>query len=225
MTTTENHVTQLNGFTTEEWQHMLDSARAERNDLDRLLTERQQELEHARTAFERTEENYRQLDQILLTRTNELNNATSELRDMTESRDALTARRDALVRELGVVREQVTTATNELTQFKDRVVETATSYANEHGWCSVVDQALSDMGLARKKTAYQATLQITVSFTAELREGRDELPSDSWVQGSLRSDALRRAIVESFGMDSDHRSASVGEIDFEVSDVDDDDND
>lgn len=109
-------------------------------------------------------------------------------------------------------------AARELVRFKDQVVEVATRYAVENSWCSTVNQALQEMGLEMKPKSYSATLQITVEFVAEMAERRD-IPSESWVRDSMQTDAIRRAIANSFSMDSDHAGVSVNDIEFEVTSV------
>ena len=58
------------------------------------------------------------------------------------------------------------TAEIELEEFKNRVAAVASRYAKAHGWCSVVDEALSDLGLERISSRYTAALNIRVEFTA-----------------------------------------------------------
>lgn len=115
-----------------------------------------------------------------------------------------------------------TEAARELERFKEQVVEVATRYAVENSWCSTVNQALQEMGLEMKPKSYSATLQITVEFTAEMAERRD-IPSESWVRDSMQTDAIRRSIANAFAMDSDHAGVSVNDIEFEVTSVEEND--
>lgn len=62
----------------------------------------------------------------------------------------------------------------ELAAFKARVVEVATRYAREHNMCSVIDSALTELGLERARTRYTFTVTVDVPATARV----DTLRSD-----------------------------------------------
>lgn len=47
----------------------------------------------------------------------------------------------------------------EFEAFKQKVAEVATRYAKEHDWCDVVDEALEELGLERKKSRVKVTLE------------------------------------------------------------------
>lgn len=107
----------------------------------------------------------------------------------------------------------------EFDAFKERVVSVASDYAQQHGWCSVVDEALGDLGLERHPKKYVATAVIRVKFIATLRE-RQELPGEGWVRDSIREGALREAIRGGFELDADHDGVEVDYVDIDdVEDV------
>jgi uncharacterized coiled-coil DUF342 family protein len=107
---------------------------------------------------------------------------------------------------------------SDLEAFRERVVAVASEAAEEHGWCDTIDQILGELGLERKPWGYTGDLTITVQFQTQLTSRRD-LPDENWVLNSMNEDAIRRAIYSNFGMDSDHRSSSVNDVSFEVSNV------
>lgn len=108
----------------------------------------------------------------------------------------------------------------ELEAFKRKVVQVAEEYAKEHGWCSVIDEALDELGLKRAPTSYTAQMTIQVSFTGVLATRRD-LPSDNWVESSVGTGAIEEAIRGAFGLasDEDHEGGSIDNISFNVDDV------
>lgn len=149
--------------------------------------------------------------------------ARTELEDrittLTDNQDTLHERIRTLGNERDALRTRVSVLTNghndELEQFKQQVAEVATRYARIHEMCSVVDQALRELGLSRLPSGYSATLEITVEFTADMRE-RNEEPERSWVRDSIQTTQLRRAIMDSFGMDSDHTGSDISDISFDI---------
>lgn len=153
------------------------------------------------------------VDQQLLERTLERDRAIQE-------RDAARKERDlanTYAREANQSREQVTA---ELEAFKVKVVQVATDYAEEHNMCSVVDDALRDLGLEPKAKRYSGTLTITVNFHADLTRRRD-LPSEGWVLQSLDGTAsIQEAIQRHLRFDSDHNGGAVDDVEFQITDVD-----
>jgi hypothetical protein len=107
--------------------------------------------------------------------------------------------------------------------FKRKVVEVADEYAQEHGWCSVIDQALEDLGLERSPKEYRAKLTITVDVYGVLARGRRDLPEGDWVRDSIGVRGIERAIRDHIAFDDDHLSGSVDAFEFEVDDVQDND--
>ncbi len=108
---------------------------------------------------------------------------------------------------------------HELAAFKERVADVASEYAVRHGWCSVVDQALGELGLERRAEKYTATAMIKVTFTATLAQRRG-LPSEEWVRNSIREDALLDAIREDFALDDDHSGVEIDDVEIdEITDV------
>jgi hypothetical protein len=146
--------------------------------------------------------------------------ATSALLERSrEQQLALSNTHDSLESRLIQAQQAQSRAESALDNFKEQVVDVASRFATEHGWCSVIDEALEELGLKRKPKTYSAKLTITVDFTAGLSSGRSDTPSESWVRDSVQFEAIRRAIQHNFQMDSDHESASVDQIEYDVEDV------
>jgi hypothetical protein len=65
-------------------------------------------------------------------------------------------------------------------EFRDKVRDTAIRLAREHNWCSVVDGALREMGLAPMRRSYDVEVTITATRTIIIRadeadfDGKDE---------------------------------------------------
>jgi chromosome segregation ATPase len=143
---------------------------------------------------------------------------TADRESLQERLNYLSQRLDDVKMERDSLERRLSQVGLELEAFKEKVAEVASRYADDHGWCGVIDAALEELGLERRPATYLATLTITVDFRADLR-ARRELPDRSWVEQSVQTDTIRRAIENSFGLDSDHTSSSVEEVEFDVSDV------
>jgi len=135
------------------------------------------------------------------------------VRDLTGDRDrlqnatdAVTEEREELLRRFNVSSRAAARAQSELAAFKEQVVEVADQYADEHGWCNVIDKALEELGLERAPKEYRAKLTITLDVYGTLANGRRDLP-------------IERAIRDSIAFDDDHASGSVEDFEFEVDDV------
>lgn len=129
-----------------------------------------------------------------------------EQRDLNDAKDAaqITLRRIA----------------SELNLFKEQVVEVATRYAEDNGWCSVIDDALRELGLVRKAKKYEAALTITVTFIGELGASNRDTPRASWIRDSISNTyEIQRAIEAHFELDSDHDGSEVTDVQFEVTSV------
>ena len=67
--------------------------------------------------------------------------------------------------------------------FRRNVVQTAQRYAEENEWCSVVDEALEEMGL----TLPPSTVQVTVEFDArQFARMVDITPNQYDIQDNVR---------------------------------------
>jgi hypothetical protein len=156
--------------------------------------------------------------------TSEVMAMQQELDLRTAERDALNARAaqltldvDRLYRELCESRE---VAGRDLTRFKQRVVEVATRYAKDNDWCSVIDNALDELGLERPRVKYRARATITVEFTAELADRSANLPGRGWVESSMNMTAIEDAITDALDNDEDHEAeTNVRDISITVSSV------
>lgn len=140
-----------------------------------------------------------------------------------EAKEALTIERNRLAAKCEELQQKLDSTPEgfrELEAFKRKVVQVAEEYAKEHGWCSVIDEALDELGLKRAPTSYTAQLTIQVSFTGVLATRRD-LPSDNWVESSVGTGAIEEAIRGAFGLasDEDHEGGSIDNISFNVDDV------
>ena len=140
---------------------------------------------------------------------------TSSLLEETRGRvSGLTDERDSLQRRLS---QALSDEDAKLERFKEQVVEVASRYAEDNDWCSVIDNALNELGLERKTTVYGGILTITVAFHAERSRGKSGLPSRSWVRDSLSLSSLRGAIEDCLEFDADHESSEVDSVEFAVS--------
>ncbi len=110
----------------------------------------------------------------------------------------------------------IRSADRRLAEFKEKVVEVASGYAQEHGWCDVIDDALRELGLERKAKKYSGTLTIVVSFEAELEPGK-ETPSRQWVRDSVSVDT--ESIEGALKFDSDHTESNVLDVTYQFSDI------
>jgi hypothetical protein len=116
-------------------------------------------------------------------------------------------------------RRQINNATQILERFKEQVQEVATRYAKNNGWCSVVDEALEELGLSRMEPkTYTATLHINVDFTFTPESYSEDGPSDSEVEEMIQTYDLKTRIERYFSM-SGVNSSSVDDVNFDVNDV------
>jgi hypothetical protein len=140
---------------------------------------------------------------------------TSSLLEETRGRvSGLTNERDSLQRRLS---QALSDEDAKLERFKEQVVEVASRYAEDNDWCSVIDNALNELGLERKTTVYGGVITITVAFHAELNRGKTGLPSQRWVRDSLSLSSIRGAIEDSLEFDADHESSEVDSVEFAIS--------
>lgn len=143
---------------------------------------------------------------------------TADRESLQERLNYLSQRLDDVKMERDSLERRLSQVGLELEAFKEKVAEVASRYADDHGWCGVIDQALEELGLERERVTYLATLTVTVCFRAELDAGRD-LPSSDWVRESMQTYAIEQAVRDNFEMDSDHSSSSIDDIDFDVINV------
>lgn len=141
---------------------------------------------------------------------------------LTTRLDLSRSRNESLIQERDSLEQRQAQVLEEFHNFKCQVVEVATRYAVENDWCAVIDKALEELGLERVPFSYRGTLNVSIRFTAETTDRR-ELPDEEWVYNSINTYDIRQAIERAFGMDSDHADSSVGNIEFAVSDVEEDD--
>jgi predicted nuclease with TOPRIM domain len=158
------------------------------------------------------------LEQELTADRNSIGLLTVDRESLQERLNYFSQRLDELKVERDSLERRLSYAGPELAAFKKRVVEVASKYADDHGWCGIIDQALEELGLERERVTYLATLTVTVCFRAELDPGRD-LPSSDWVRESMQTYAIEQAVRDNFEMDSDHSSSSIDDIDFDVINV------
>lgn len=117
-------------------------------------------------------------------------------------RDELLEARSALA----VARQRIEERDRELGDFKTRVTAVAMNYAREHNWCSVVTEALDELGLEPLPTRISGTLTVTYSFTAELDPQR---------RGQLSAEWLRQSVVVS-GTDAPEFDSDFDNTTFDV---------
>lgn len=103
------------------------------------------------------------------------------------------------VTELAILREQLASAHAELDsarrlrdireaefiEFKDSVARVAMRYARRHGWCSVVSDALADLGLQSPDLSVSGTFTVTYSFTGTIANSDYERLTADWIGQSL----------------------------------------
>jgi hypothetical protein len=94
----------------------------------------------------------------------------------------------------------------DLDNFKTRVAAVAMNYAREHNWCSVVTEALDELGLEPPPTRISGTLTVTYSFAAEL---------DPKSRGQLSAEWLRQSVVVS-GTDAPTLDSDFDNTHFDV---------
>jgi len=129
--------------------------------------------------------------------------------ELTDARDELEA-----ARKLRAIRE------SEFAEFKDRVARVAMSYAREHNWCSVVTDALDDLGLQPPDVRVNGEFTVTYTFTAFLSAEHHRDLSDSFVR-----DSLNASVSDGVRLDSDWSDAdiSVESVDVSFYNTDDED--
>lgn len=100
---------------------------------------------------------------------------------------------------------------NDHERFKELVSSTATKYARRHDWCSVVDEALEEMGLEREPVSFSGVISVRINFTANRTDGERGTPNardvNRWLYGE---DDVREAIGENLSLDEDYAG------DFEI---------
>lgn len=75
--------------------------------------------------------------------------------------------------------------------FRQQVVEKAVELAEEHDWCEVVEDALTDLGLEVPKADVEFTMEVRFRATGVSREMRRRVKEgllDEWVSGSFQID-------------------------------------
>lgn len=78
-------------------------------------------------------------------------------------------------------------AQNEYADFRDTVRDTAITLARRHDWCSVVDEALREMGLTPMRQELDVEVKVTATRTITVR-------SSALDAGSLTTDDVRDAL-------------------------------
>lgn len=107
---------------------------------------------------------------------------------------------DMLRRQLTDARRETTLAVRALEHFKEQVVEIGGAAAEEHGFCSVYDQIMEDLGLPRRAREMQVTVRCSfytnVTVVATDEEDAQEKAGDlavagtySWRPGAFFTDA------------------------------------
>ena len=138
---------------------------------------------------------------------------TPEQARITELEATLETRNQRIV----VLERQVNNQSYTAQAFRDQVREVAIDKAQEHGWCSVIDEILEELGLdPRNKPEYSGRVTITVDFTATHDSYQTEAPDSSDI--NLDERGLTTAINRYFSI-SNADSVSVGEINFEIDDI------
>jgi hypothetical protein len=105
------------------------------------------------------------------------------------------ADRDRAQREHGLL-------SNEFDEFRATVVRVAQEKARQHGWCSVVNRALQDMGLEanrRFRVQVEVTATRTVSVEVDAEDGEAAWRQVDGMSQSELADAYERYNGESFG--------------------------
>jgi hypothetical protein len=115
-------------------------------------------------------------------------------------------------------RRHIENLVEEHERFKKVVVSTADRYARRHDWCSVVNEALEEMGLEREQVSFNATVNIRVGFSGTRNDGEQTVPSIrelmSWMYGE---DDIAEHIRETLGLNDDYvDEIEIDSIDFNV---------
>lgn len=74
---------------------------------------------------------------------------------------------------------------SELADFKDTVARVAMRYAREHDWCSVVTDALAELGLTPPEIQVSGTFTVTYEFIGTLAHSLRADLTESWVASSI----------------------------------------
>lgn len=125
------------------------------------------------------------------------------------------ARLEAEVAELRTALNQERAAA---ARFKDRVREIAGEYGREHDWCSVVDNAMADLGLdpvCLTETTFEVLVRVRFNATPVRNYYQD---GDSYaVEQSLSYTETGEEFT--LGLDSDWTDVSIQHVDIESVDV------
>jgi hypothetical protein len=113
--------------------------------------------------------------------------------------------------EIANLQRRLSSSFSEHERFKELVTSTASKYARRHDWCSVVDEALEEMGLEREPVSFSGVISVRINFTANRSDGERGTPNardvTRWLYGE---DDVREAIGENLSLDSDYAD------DFEI---------
>ena len=100
----------------------------------------------------------------------------------------------------------------QIAAFKDRVRSVARSYAREHSWCSVVDNALDDLGVATS-CEYKFEVLLRVQVNANLIAATPDDPT-AFVRRSLSVDTSSDSEVE-LELDDDWEDLDIRSVTVE----------
>lgn len=114
----------------------------------------------------------------------------------TEIVDAI-AELEGLRTEVRLQRERANTQANradqavrELQAFKNRVVEVGAEAAENHDWCAVYDEIMSDLGLPGRVRSFEVEVkvsyQVTVSVEATSQDDAETVVNDTDLSGTWR---------------------------------------
>ncbi len=118
------------------------------------------------------------------------------------------------VREAGT---RATAADVELDRFKRKAREVAIEKAEEHDWCSVIDEILSDMGLEPRTRTYEVSVDVTFSMRIDVEASSEDQARDLVNDGDRSPYVHVPDFIE--GAPFADNSVYNGDINVEITDV------
>jgi len=119
-----------------------------------------------------------------------------------------------------LVRQEVTEAEAKHEEFRKLVVDKAMEYARRHDWCSVVQAALTEMGLEVTRR-YRVNVEVVVSRTAQVEieatDAREAWQAVDALSSSDLADLLENDDAIPYGWDHSSHDAKT----YDVEEVDD----
>lgn len=101
--------------------------------------------------------------------------------DLTQARTDLASARTEIER----LNRQREIRDDEATAFRDSVARVAMRYAREHDWCSVVTDALAELGLTPPEVQVSGAFTVRYEFSGTVGHSYPRELSESWIASSI----------------------------------------